>query len=120
MVLALGQVLARVAHRVACPVGGGADVGDGCEQGVLPEVVVLSTRVPKTPSKAGSRVIAEFGWRLDTLRAFDAFPMTHHVECVAALTRGEGRSASPAPALRALLGAQRRGGAGLGGPARRD
>lgn len=25
------------------------------------------------------------GWRLETLRAFDAFPMTHHVECVAAL-----------------------------------
>jgi tRNA/tmRNA/rRNA uracil-C5-methylase (TrmA/RlmC/RlmD family) len=33
-------------------------------------------------------VFAEFGWRLDTLRAFDAFPMTHHVECVAALTPG--------------------------------
>jgi tRNA/tmRNA/rRNA uracil-C5-methylase (TrmA/RlmC/RlmD family) len=28
------------------------------------------------------------GWRLAGLRAFDAFPMTHHVECVAALTRG--------------------------------
>jgi tRNA/tmRNA/rRNA uracil-C5-methylase (TrmA/RlmC/RlmD family) len=27
------------------------------------------------------------GWRLDNLRAFDAFPMTHHVECVATLTR---------------------------------
>jgi tRNA/tmRNA/rRNA uracil-C5-methylase (TrmA/RlmC/RlmD family) len=27
------------------------------------------------------------GWRLDDLRAFDAFPMTHHVECVATLTR---------------------------------
>ena len=31
-------------------------------------------------------VFAGFGWRLDGLRAFDAFPMTHHVECVAALT----------------------------------
>jgi tRNA/tmRNA/rRNA uracil-C5-methylase (TrmA/RlmC/RlmD family) len=30
----------------------------------------------------------ELGWRLDGLRAFDAFPMTHHVECVAALTPG--------------------------------
>jgi tRNA/tmRNA/rRNA uracil-C5-methylase (TrmA/RlmC/RlmD family) len=28
------------------------------------------------------------GWRVDGLRAFDAFPMTHHVECVATLTRG--------------------------------
>jgi tRNA/tmRNA/rRNA uracil-C5-methylase (TrmA/RlmC/RlmD family) len=27
------------------------------------------------------------GWRLDNLRVFDAFPMTHHVECVATLTR---------------------------------
>jgi tRNA/tmRNA/rRNA uracil-C5-methylase (TrmA/RlmC/RlmD family) len=27
------------------------------------------------------------GWVLATLRAFDAFPMTHHVECVATLVR---------------------------------
>jgi tRNA/tmRNA/rRNA uracil-C5-methylase (TrmA/RlmC/RlmD family) len=27
------------------------------------------------------------GWHLDGLRAFDAFPMTHHVECVAVLSR---------------------------------
>ena len=27
------------------------------------------------------------GWELDGLRAFDAFPMTHHVECVAVLVR---------------------------------
>jgi hypothetical protein len=38
-------------------------------------------------------VFAEFGWRLDALRAFDAFPMTHHVECVAALAPGEGSDA---------------------------
>ncbi|GAB3577076.1 TRAM domain-containing protein [Amycolatopsis endophytica] len=30
---------------------------------------------------------AEAGYRLERLRAFDAFPMTHHVECVALLTR---------------------------------
>lgn len=27
--------------------------------------------------------LSELGWRLGGLRAFDAFPMTHHVECVA-------------------------------------
>ena len=27
------------------------------------------------------------GWNLEGLRAFDAFPMTHHVECVASLCR---------------------------------
>ena len=32
-------------------------------------------------------LLADGGWRLERLRAFDAFPMTHHVECVATLTR---------------------------------
>jgi len=35
-----------------------------------------------------ARDIAIFGrhqWRLEDLRAFDAFPMTHHVECLAVL-----------------------------------
>jgi tRNA/tmRNA/rRNA uracil-C5-methylase (TrmA/RlmC/RlmD family) len=32
-------------------------------------------------------VFAEHGYRLDRLRAFDAFPMTHHVECIALLVR---------------------------------
>jgi hypothetical protein len=41
VVLVLGQVLACLAYWGAGPVGGGADVGDGCEQGVLPEVVDL-------------------------------------------------------------------------------
>ncbi|TDD78998.1 class I SAM-dependent RNA methyltransferase [Actinomadura rubrisoli] len=30
----------------------------------------------------------ERGWTLESLRAFDAFPMTHHVECLATLIRG--------------------------------
>jgi hypothetical protein len=29
------------------------------------------------------------GWTLEGLRAFDAFPMTHHVECVATLIADE-------------------------------
>jgi tRNA/tmRNA/rRNA uracil-C5-methylase (TrmA/RlmC/RlmD family) len=32
------------------------------------------------------KIFGELGWQLAGLRAFDAFPMTHHVECVAALT----------------------------------
>ena len=35
-------------------------------------------------------VFAAAGWELGALRAFDAFPMTHHVECVATLTRAAG------------------------------
>jgi len=34
-------------------------------------------------------VFAGHGWRLGGLRAFDIFPMTHHVECVAALSPGQ-------------------------------
>jgi tRNA/tmRNA/rRNA uracil-C5-methylase (TrmA/RlmC/RlmD family) len=30
---------------------------------------------------------AALGWHLTALRAFDAFPMTHHIECLATLTR---------------------------------
>ena len=33
-------------------------------------------------------IFAEHGYELVDLRAFDLFPMTHHVECVALLTRG--------------------------------
>jgi tRNA/tmRNA/rRNA uracil-C5-methylase (TrmA/RlmC/RlmD family) len=33
------------------------------------------------------RLLLDGGWRLAELRAFDAFPMTHHVECLATLTR---------------------------------
>ena len=38
---ALSQVLARLGHRHARPGGGSSDVGNRCEQGVLPEVVGL-------------------------------------------------------------------------------
>jgi tRNA/tmRNA/rRNA uracil-C5-methylase (TrmA/RlmC/RlmD family) len=34
-------------------------------------------------------LLAERGWALEGLRAFDAFPMTHHVECVAILRAAE-------------------------------
>jgi tRNA/tmRNA/rRNA uracil-C5-methylase (TrmA/RlmC/RlmD family) len=39
--------------------------------------------------------LAETGYRLEDLRVFDAFPMTHHMECVATLVRSGG---DPSPA----------------------
>jgi tRNA/tmRNA/rRNA uracil-C5-methylase (TrmA/RlmC/RlmD family) len=33
------------------------------------------------------RLLLDAGWRLAGLRGYDAFPMTHHVECVATLIR---------------------------------
>jgi hypothetical protein len=35
-------------------------------------------------------LLRERGWTLAGLRAFDAFPMTHHVECVATLVSPSG------------------------------
>ncbi|HUZ23426.1 MAG TPA: TRAM domain-containing protein [Streptosporangiaceae bacterium] len=40
------------------------------------------------------RLLIAGGWALDGLRAFDAFPMTHHVECLATLTRQQPPPAS--------------------------
>jgi tRNA/tmRNA/rRNA uracil-C5-methylase (TrmA/RlmC/RlmD family) len=40
-------------------------------------------------------LLAARDWALDGLRAFDAFPMTHHVECVAILTRDLSPAAGP-------------------------
>ena len=43
-----------------------------------------STSPAIRPRSAGTRRrCAAAGYRLDALRAFDAFPQTHHVECVA-------------------------------------
>ncbi len=33
------------------------------------------------------RLLLDGGWQLASLRGYDAFPMTHHVECLATLTR---------------------------------
>lgn len=61
----------------------------GAGRPVVDQVVALSPRVVVyvacDPSALGRdvRLLAERGYRLDGLRAFDLFPMTHHVECVA-------------------------------------
>ena len=78
-----------------------------CATADTPQVVVLvrrvrAGRVVVRPWRGGSdcglradpaalardvAIFGEHGYRLDKLRAFDAFPMTHHVECVALLRR---------------------------------
>jgi hypothetical protein len=54
---------------------------------------------------AFARDVATFraaGWRLTALRAFDAFPMTHHVECVGLLVpTGGGDGGGDAVKIRA-------------------
>jgi tRNA/tmRNA/rRNA uracil-C5-methylase (TrmA/RlmC/RlmD family) len=66
---------------------------DGAKQAVVAQIV---DRAPRTVSyvacdpAALARDVAlfrEHGYLLTALRAFDLFPMTHHVECVAQFTR---------------------------------
>ena len=48
-----------------------------------PAVIVYVACDPAALAR-DTAALAESGYRLDTLRAFDCFPQTHHVECVAA------------------------------------
>jgi tRNA/tmRNA/rRNA uracil-C5-methylase (TrmA/RlmC/RlmD family) len=45
---------------------------------------------PATLARDLRRLLNE-GWQLTGLRGYDAFPMTHHVECLAVLARPAGR-----------------------------
>jgi len=75
----------RVIERLLTPhVAGQRRPGRGSGRRALRRVAYVSCD-PATLAR-DIAVFAEFGWQLDALRAFDAFPMTHHVECVAALT----------------------------------
>jgi tRNA/tmRNA/rRNA uracil-C5-methylase (TrmA/RlmC/RlmD family) len=65
----------------------------GARRPVVEAVVALAPRavvyVACDPAALARDVatFAEGGYRLERLRAFDVFPMTHHVECVALLSR---------------------------------
>ncbi|MCL8024355.1 class I SAM-dependent RNA methyltransferase [Nocardioides bruguierae] len=67
---------------------------EGAKKAVVEQVVARSPRavayVACDPAALARDValFAERGYELTALRAFDLFPMTHHVECVALLARG--------------------------------
>lgn len=63
----------------------------GAGRGVMAQVLGLGARavayVACDPAALARDLacVAEFGYELDSLVAYDAFPMTHHVECIAML-----------------------------------
>jgi tRNA/tmRNA/rRNA uracil-C5-methylase (TrmA/RlmC/RlmD family) len=93
-----GRVDRAVGHPRG-PLAGGADVvvldppRTGARRPVVRRVAELAPRavayVACDPAALARDVglFAEEGFRLAGLRAFDLFPMTHHVECVALLVR---------------------------------
>jgi tRNA/tmRNA/rRNA uracil-C5-methylase (TrmA/RlmC/RlmD family) len=64
--------------------GAGRDVVEAVAR-LAPRVVVYVACDPAALARDVATA-AGHGYRLTALRAFDAFPMTHHVECVATLT----------------------------------
>ncbi|WP_137295323.1 class I SAM-dependent RNA methyltransferase [Nocardioides dongxiaopingii] len=68
---------------------------EGAKRAVVEQVVARAPRavahVACDPAALARDVaiFAEHGYRLASLRAFDLFPMTHHVECVALLLPGD-------------------------------
>ena len=68
---------------------------EGARRAVVEQVVARSPRavayVACDPAALArdAAIFAEHGYRLDALRAFDLFPMTHHFECVALLVPKE-------------------------------
>jgi tRNA/tmRNA/rRNA uracil-C5-methylase (TrmA/RlmC/RlmD family) len=66
---------------------------EGAKREVVEQVVARSPRavayVACDPAALARDVetFAGHGYTLDRLRAFDLFPMTHHVECVALFSR---------------------------------
>jgi tRNA/tmRNA/rRNA uracil-C5-methylase (TrmA/RlmC/RlmD family) len=65
--------------------GSGAEAGPEAGDAGLRRIAYVSCD-PATLARDIS-VLRESGWQLEALRAFDAFPMTHHVECLATLSR---------------------------------
>lgn len=57
--------------------------------GMAPRVIVYIACDPAALGR-DTAYLREQGWALQDLRAFDAFPMTHHVECIATFRRGRG------------------------------
>jgi len=85
------ELLASGRRREASPPpGGGASPPPGGDESPQPggglRAIAYVSCDPATLAR-DLAVAGGLGWRLAGLRAFDAFPMTHHVECVATLAR---------------------------------
>ena len=72
-------------RRAPAPVAGSAPRSPRCGRASIVYVACDPAALARDTA-----FLAELGYRLDGLRAFDAFPMTHHVECVATFRPAEG------------------------------
>ena len=81
-----GRSLRRGARSAADRRGPGTDRGAVRQPAARPRCAGSPTcPAIRRPWPVTSAEFGRHGWQLDGLRAFDAFPMTHHVECLAIL-----------------------------------
>lgn len=66
--------------------GAGREVIDLLAAAGVPRVIHIGCEAASFARDVG--LYLGHGYRVEGLRVFDAFPLTHHVECVAVLTRG--------------------------------
>jgi len=55
---------------------------------IAPRIIVYVACDPAALAR-DTAYLREFGYELDAIRAFDLFPMTHHIECVAKFVAGK-------------------------------
>ena len=85
----------------------------GCQPRALESLIEMApSRVAYVSCDAETlgrdlKILCQSGYRLDEVAPLDMFPQTHHVECVALLSRGES-SSQPAPASLTLASASPR------------
>ena len=85
----------------------------GCQPRALESLIEMApSRVAYVSCDAETlgrdlKILCQGGYRLDEVAPLDMFPQTHHVECVAVLSRGES-SSQPAPASLTLASASPR------------
>ena len=85
----------------------------GCQPRALESLIEMApSRVAYVSCDAETlgrdlKILCRGGYRLDEVAPLDMFPQTHHVECVALLSRGES-SSQPAPASLTLASASPR------------
>jgi tRNA/tmRNA/rRNA uracil-C5-methylase (TrmA/RlmC/RlmD family) len=65
--------------------GAGREVIDALAAAAVPRIIHIGCEAASFARDVG--LYRAHGYRVDDLRVFDSFPLTHHVECVAVLTR---------------------------------
>ena len=66
--------------------GAGRDVIAALAAAEVPRIIHIGCEAASFARDVG--LYREGGYQVENLRVFDSFPLTHHVECVAVLTRG--------------------------------